>query len=734
MPSKPKSSSSPPSAGSSQGARKTARPAAEEAPPDAAPKPVRKTATEMKSAALDLLSEKPKRVRTPAAVPAAAAIAAPAAAPLPPAKKVLSLIDGEEKVKRRRTLEPVAEVPAEEAPAVAEEPDGSVVPAAEVGASFVPGDDKVISIKPPIVVRDLAEKMGMKVFVLIKDLMELDIFANPSIAIEAEIAARICEKHGFVFEREKRKEGGGIHRVEEVIVAPPAPEEAEIPEERLEPRAPIITFMGHVDHGKTSLIDCIRKAKVAAGEAGGITQHIGAYSVDLDGHRITVLDTPGHAAFTAMRARGAHVTDIVVLVVAADDGIMPQTKEAIAHAKAAGVKIVVAINKADLKTANIDRVKSQLQDEGLAPEDWGGDTICVPVSALKGEGIDTLLQAALLEAEMLELRADPKAPCRALVIESRVEPGKGPTATLIPQIGTIRIGTPFICGQFSGKVKSMLSDRGQPIREAGPATPVEVIGFSGLPGVGEELIEMDSERSAKRLGEERLEAARITKLATPRRAALETLFASAEDGQKKFLKVILKTDVQGSLEALSAQLREIKSDKVSLNFVLEGVGPVSENDILLASASDAVVLGFGVKVEGKAVKTAKAEGVQVKLYSIIYELIDQVKEAMLGLLEPETREKVVGHAQVKQVFKIQRGRVGGCVVTDGRIVRSARARVLRGKQPVYDGGFHTLRRFHDDVQEVRNGLECGIRLGDFNEYEPGDIIECYELEKIAQSL
>jgi translation initiation factor IF-2 len=522
--------------------------------------------------------------------------------------------------------------------------------------------------------------------------------------------------------------------VEEVIVAPPAPEEAEIPEERLEPRAPIITFMGHVDHGKTSLIDCIRKAKVAAGEAGGITQHIGAYSVDLDGHKITVLDTPGHAAFTAMRARGAHVTDIVVLVVAADDGIMPQTKEAIAHAKAAGVKIVVAINKADLKTANVDRVKSQLQDEGLVPEDWGGDTICVPVSALKGEGIDTLLQAALLEAEMLELRADPNAPCRALVIESRVEPGKGPTATLIPQIGTIRIGTPFICGQFSGKVKSMLSDRGQAIREAGPATPVEVIGFSGLPGVGEELIEMDSERSAKRLGEERMETARITKLGAPRRAALETLFASAEDGRKKFLKVILKTDVQGSLEALSAQLREIKSDKVSLNFVLEGVGPVSENDILLASASDAVVLGFGVKVEGKAVKTAKAEGVQVKLYSIIYELIDQVKEAMLGLLEPETREKVVGHAQVKQVFKIQRGRVGGCVVTDGRIVRSARARVLRGKQPVYDGGFHTLRRFQDDVQEVRNGLECGIRLGDFNEYEPGDIIECYELEKIAQSL
>ena len=690
----------------------------------------------MKSAALDLLAEKPKRVRSKPGDAVATPAAAPAAAPAP-ARKVLSLID-EDKPKRRRPEAPASgalatpEAPAEsvEAPAPAPAAVESVAPAMDHAVD----SDKVISIKPPIIVRDLADRMGVKVFVLIKDLMELDIFANPSIAIEAEVAAKVCEKHGFVFEREKRKEGGGFHKVEEVIVVPPPPEETEIPEERLVPRAPIITFMGHVDHGKTSLIDAIRKAKVAAGEAGGITQHIGAYTVEANGHKITVLDTPGHAAFTAMRARGAHVTDIVILVVAADDGIMPQTKEAIAHAKAAETKIVVAINKCDLKTANIDRVKMQLQEEGLMPEDWGGDTICVPVSAIRGDGIDQLLESALLESEMLELRADPKAPCRALVIESRVEPGKGPTATVIPQIGTIKIGTPFICGTFSGKVKSMLNDRGQPIKEAGPATPVEVLGFSGLPNVGEELIEMDSERTAKRLSEERSGVARLEKLNAPRRAALETFLAGMEEGSRKFLKVILKTDVQGSLEALSAQLREIKSDKVSLNFVLEGVGPISENDILLASASDAVVLGFGVKVEGKAVKAAKAEGVQVKLYSIIYELIDQVKDAMLGLLEPETREKVVGHAQVKQVFKIQKGRVGGCIVTDGRIVRSARARVLRGKQPVYDGGFHTLRRFQDDVQEVRNGLECGIRLGDFNEYEPGDIIECYELEKIAQSL
>ena len=737
MPSKPKPSSARPSdpAPFSPAKKAPARASTPETP-DALPKPVRKTATEMKSAALDLLADKPKRVRIKPGDAEAAQAATPTpaapASPPPPVRQVLSLIDGDNKIKRRRPLEPL---PTESATATHAEPapEPEPIPAPAAPESF--GDpDKIISIKPPIIVRDLADRMGVKVFVLIKDLMELDIFANPSIAIEAEVAARVCEKHGFHFEREKRKEGGGVHKIEEIIVAPPAPEKELIPVERLEPRAPIIAFMGHVDHGKTSLIDCIRKAKVAAGEAGGITQHIGAYSVDLDGRRITILDTPGHAAFTAMRARGAHVTDIVILVVAADDGIMPQTKEAIAHAKSAGVKIVVAINKADLKTANIDRVKTQLQEYGLMAEDWGGDTICVPVSALKGEGIDTLLEGALLEAEMMELRADPNAPCRALVIESRIEPGKGPTATLIPQIGTLKIGTPFICGQFSGKVKSMLNDRGQSIKEAGPATPVEVIGFAGLPGVGEELIEMENERSAKRLGEERSEAARLEKLGGPRRASLESLFASAEDGQRKVLKLILKTDVQGSLEALVAQLRDIKSDKVSLNFVLAGVGPISENDVLLASAADAVVIGFGVKLEGKAVKTAKAEGIQVKLYSIIYELIDQVKEAMLGLLDPETREKVIGHAQVKQVFKIQRGRVGGCVVTDGRISRTARARVLRGRQAVYDGGFQTLRRFQDDVQEVRNGLECGIRLGDFNEYEPGDVIECYELEKIAQSL
>ncbi|RYD34011.1 MAG: translation initiation factor IF-2, partial [Verrucomicrobiaceae bacterium] len=604
--------------------------------------------------------------------------------------------------------------------------------ATEVEDDDVSDDPRVISIKPPIIVRELAARMNQKVFVLIKDLMALDIFANPGVSIEPDIAAKICEKHGFIFEREKREKGGGVHKVEEVVQAPVAP--VEEPEETLKPRAPIITFMGHVDHGKTSLIDAIRQSRVAAGEAGGITQGVAAYSIDYKGQKITILDTPGHAAFTAMRARGAMVTDIVVLVIAANDGIMPQTKEAIAHAKAANVKIVVAMNKCDLPSADFDKVKRQLQENDLSPEDWGGEIGCVPVSATKKIGIDELLERALLEAEILELRANPKAACRAMVIESRIEPGRGPTASVIPQTGTLRVGTSFICGPHYGKVKSMVDDRGRSVKEAGPATPVEVTGFSAIPNVGDELVEMDNERDAKKLSDERTAGLRAGKLAAPKRASLESLFADAKGSERKSLRLLLKTDVQGSLEAIIAQLREIKSDKVSIDFVLSAVGPITESDILLSSASNAVVVGFNTKVEPKAVKAAKAEGVQVKLYSIIYELLDQMEEAMLGLLDPLTREKILGHATIKQVFKIQRGRVGGCVVTDGKLVRNARARVLRGKQPVYDGGFQTLRRFTDDASEVRSGMECGVRLGDFNDYEVNDVIECYELEKIAQTL
>jgi len=606
-------------------------------------------------------------------------------------------------------------------------PDAATQPSAEEEIAA----QKVILIKPPIVVKQLATELGLKPHQLIAELMNYNIFANVNQTIEPDIASKISESHGFVLEKERREKGGGVHKVEQVVVAPPPPIIEK--KEELKPRAPIITFMGHVDHGKTTLMDAIRKTRVAAGEAGGITQHIGAYSVSHNGATLTFIDTPGHAAFTAMRARGANVTDIVVLVVAADDGLMPQTIEAINHAKAAPhVKIMVAINKIDLPSANIDRVKKQLQERGLSPEDWGGETIVCLVSATKGTGIDQLLEMISLQAEVMELKASPTATARGTVIEAQVEAGRGPTATVIVQIGTLRIGDAFICGDYSGKVKSLLDDRGKPVKEAAPSMPVKVLGFTGLPNAGDELLVMDSERSTKTLSEERLVTKRADKLTVPKRATLESLLEAA--GGTKVLRIVLKCDAQGSLEALVGALKQIESKKVDLELIHSAVGPISESDILLASASNAVVVGFNVKVENMAVSAAKSEGVQVKLYSIIYELLDQMKEAMAGLLDPEHRETIIGHAEVKQVFELSKGIVAGCLVTNGRIARSARARVLRKRQPVYDGGISTLRRFQDDVKEVRSGLECGIKLGDFSEYQVGDVIECYQLEAFTQKL
>jgi translation initiation factor IF-2 len=601
----------------------------------------------------------------------------------------------------------------------------TAAPEAEVPAQ------NVIHIKPPIIVKQLAAELGLKPHQLIAELMNFNIFANINQTIEPDIASKIAESHGFVLEKERREKGGGVHKVEQVVVAPPPPviEKAE----ELKPRAPIITFMGHVDHGKTSLMDAIRKTRVAAGEAGGITQHIGAYTVDHKGHKITFIDTPGHAAFTAMRARGANVTDIVVLVIAADDGIMPQTIEAINHAKAAPhVEIMVALNKVDLPSANIDKVKKQLQDRDLTPEDWGGKTIVCEVSATRGTGIDHLLEMMLLQAEVMDLKASPTARPRGTVIEAQVEPGRGPTASVIVQMGTLKVGEPFICGDYSGKVKSLIDDHGKPVKEAGPSTPVIVLGFTGLPNAGDEFLAMESERATKTLSDERLEAKRTEKLTVPQRATLETLLESAAG--IKILRLVLKCDTQGSVEALTTALQQIESKKVDLEMIHAGVGPISESDILLASASSAVVVGFNTKVENMAVTAAKREGVQIKLYSIIYELLDQMKDAMAGLLDPEFRETVLGHAEVKQVFELSKGIVAGCLVTDGRIARTGRARVIRKRQPVYDGGLSTLRRFQDDVKEVRSGLECGIKLGDFNEYQVGDIIECYQLEAMAQKL
>jgi translation initiation factor IF-2 len=618
--------------------------------------------------------------------------------------------------------EPPSAKPAEQAPA-----EVALTPA-EVEAG---PQQKVLLIKPPIVVKQFANELGLKPHQLIAELMTHNIFANINQTIEPDIAAKIAENHGFILEKERREKGAGVHKVEQPVIAPPLPVIEK--KEELKPRAPIITFMGHVDHGKTSLLDAIRKTRVAAGEAGGITQHIGAYSVDHNGNKITFIDTPGHAAFTAMRARGANVTDIVVLVVAADDGIMPQTVEAINHAKAAPhVKIMVAVNKMDLPGANLERVKKQLQEHGLTPEDWGGETIICPVSATRGTGIDHLLEMMSLQAEVMELKASPTARPRGTVIEAQVEAGRGPTATVIVQMGTLKTGDPFICGDYSGKVKSLLDDRGKPVKQAGPSTPVKVLGFTGLPNAGDEFLVMESERATKQLSDERLETKRTNKLFVPQRATLETLLETAEG--KKVLRIVLKADTQGSVEAIVNALKQIETKKVDLEIIHSAVGPISESDILLASASQAVVVGFNVKVETMAVPAAKREGVQIKLYSIIYELLDQIKDAMAGLLEPELRETVIGHAEVKQVFQLSRGIVAGCLVTDGRIARAARARILRKRQPVYDGGISTLRRFQDDVKEVRSGLECGIKLGDFSEYQVGDVIECYQLEQIAQKL
>ncbi len=591
---------------------------------------------------------------------------------------------------------------------------------------------KVINLKPPIVVKDLAAELGLKPFILIKELMGIDVFVNQNQSIESDIAAKICKNHGFLLEQEKREKGGGVHKVEEVIEEPE--EEEVVEEDELVARPPIVTFMGHVDHGKTSLLDHYRGSKVADGEAGGITQHVGAYSVTRGDKKVTFIDTPGHEAFAEMRARGANVTDIVVLVIAADDGIMPTTIEAIDHARAAEVGIIVAINKTDLPRADVMKVKGQLQERDLSPEDWGGDTLCVEVSAKTGDGLDELFEVIALQSEIMELSANPDGPARGTVIEAKMDPGKGATAVVVIQSGTLKSGVPFICGNYSGKVKLLAKTDGGTLDSVGPAEPVEILGFSGLPNVGDEFVQMESERKAKKLSEERLGELRQKKLTKPVQTSLETLFQNIEAGSKKSLQLILKCDVQGSVEAVVNSLREIESDKISLEILHASAGPITESDVLLASASEAVIIGFNTKLEGKAVSIAKREGVQVKLYSIIYELIDQVKEAMEGMLDPEMRENVIGHAEVRELFKLSSGRVGGCIVTNGRINRSARARVVRDGQAVYDGGFATLRRFKEDVKEVRNGLECGIRLGKFNDYVPGDIIECYELEKIPQTL
>ncbi len=662
-----------------------------------------------KSEALDLFSEEKKPKTRKAAGPPKAVLGT-----------ISKLLEREDPAMVRAPAPPTAAVPAVTAPAESLAEDSSE-------------DPKLIVIKPPILVPELAARLGLKPFNIMADLIKIGVFPAPNQPLEPDVAAKICEIHGFTFEREKRDKEKGFHKVEEVIKEPELPT-AE-PEDLLKSRPPIVTIMGHVDHGKTSILDYFRKTKITAGEAGGITQHIGAYQVIHNDREITFLDTPGHAIFSDMRARGADITDIVVIVVAANDGIMPQTLEAINHAKKAQKTIIVAINKCDLPSANVDRVKSQLAENGLQTTDFGGDTEFAEVSAITGQGMETLLELIDLQAEVLELKANPKTTTRAAVIEARVVPGRGTTATVIVESGTLKTGMAFICGPYSGKVRSLINDRGQAVKSAHPGMPVEVIGFEELPNVGDHLTEMKTEREAKTLAGERQEQQRLVRLKPQHRNRMEDLYSMVRDGGgKALLKLILKCDVQGSVEAIRKAVLAIESEKVECTFITAAAGPITESDIAYAASTDAIILGFNVKVEAKAVKSAKAADVEIKLYSVVYELIDQVREAMLGLLEPLNRETVIGHAEVRQVFKLSRGRAAGSFVTDGRIHRKAHARVIRGGIPVFDGRMSTLRRFQEEVEEVRTNFECGIRLGEFNEYQEGDIIECYKLEKVPQTL
>ena len=608
-------------------------------------------------------------------------------------------------------------------------------PAPQAPKFVAPTTGEVIIIKPPIVVRELAAQLKQKPFKIIADLMGLNVFATVNQAIDEKIAQQLCAKYGFRFEVEKRAKGEGVvHAVEKKIEL-----DTEDKPETLKPRAPVVTIMGHVDHGKTSLLDVIRKANVAAGESGGITQHIGAYTISVphperkkELAQITFLDTPGHAAFSSMRARGANVTDIVVLVVAANDGVMPQTLEALAHAKAAKVPILVAVNKIDHPNANAMRVRQQLQDKGLVPDDWGGDTIFVECSALTKVGIDKLLEMILLQADLLELKANPNRNAKGNVIESGVEPG-GPTATVLVRKGTLHIGDIILCGEFYGRVRALINEEGQRLKEAGPSVAVRVLGLNGVPDAGLEFSVVEDEKAARELAEQRFLEARAAGQ-EDKKVTLENLFATLAANQDKVLKVVVKADTQGSVEAIVEALNKIEAEKVSLEVMHSAVGTITENDVALASASNAIILGFHTRLDSTAAEKAKHAGVQIKLYAIIYELIDQVKEAMAGLLDPLVKDLVVGSAEIRQVFELSKGvPVAGCMVSSGRIVKG-KVRVRRRKDVIYEGICQSLRRFQDEVNEVRAGMECGIRIEGYSDFQVGDAIECYSLEKVAAKL
>jgi translation initiation factor IF-2 len=583
---------------------------------------------------------------------------------------------------------------------------------------------RVVRISEVITVGDLAREMGLKAGEVIKKLMDLGVMATMNHVLDFDHAALVASEFEYTvenvaFDAEKEIEGD-------------AAEEAK---GDTAPRDPVVTVMGHVDHGKTSLLDAIRTARVADGEAGGITQHIGAYTVAARDRRITFLDTPGHEAFTAMRARGAKLTDLVVLVVAADDGVMPQTVEAINHSRAAGVPIIVALNKIDKADANLDRVKQALADNGLVPEDWGGDTIFAPVSAKTHEGVEHLLDMIILQADVLELRAHPDTRARGTIVEAKLDRGRGPVATVLIQEGTLKTGDPYVVGLQYGRVRAMLDSQGRKIDAAGPSTPVEILGLSGVPDAGDQFAAVADEATARQVAEHRREKQRQTELAKPSKVSLDDLYKQLEKGAVKELRVVLKTDVQGSIDALRDALGRLSNDEVQLTVLHTSVGGVTESDVLLASASNAIIIGFNVRPEAKAASLAEREGVDIRLYTIIYDAINQVREALEGMLAPTIRERTVGRAEVREVFGISgAGTIAGSSVSDGRIQRGGLARLLRDHAVIHTGRIGSLRRFKDDVREVAAGYECGIGLEGFNDLKPGDVIEVYEVEEVARRM
>ena len=599
------------------------------------------------------------------------------------------------------------------------------MPVGDLPFAFTPPEGPV-TISEGMTVRQFADKLDIKTKDLIQLLFDRGVMATINHVLEPELAVQLAERLGV--------EAQTVTFEEEVQLQ----QHAELEEEQVEgthPRAPVVTIMGHVDHGKTTLLDSIRSSKITAGEAGGITQHIGAYHVDVGKRQIVFLDTPGHEAFTLMRARGARVTDIVVLVVAADDSVMPQTVEAIDHARAAEVPIIVAINKIDKTGANPDRVKKDLSNHDLTVEDWGGDVVSVPISALNGDGIDDLLEMILITSDLLELKASPAMPAQGVVLEARKEAGKGNVATVLVQDGSLNTGDVFVSGGVWGRVRIMSDDRGNRVETAGPATPVEVAGFNGLPEAGDTFQVVEEESMARGIVEFRQNEIRKRELAKSAPTSLEQLFERIQSGDVKELAVVLKADVQGSVEVLSDTLARISTDQVKVKVIRAGVGAVTTHDVLLASASDAIIIGFNVRPERKAAELAEKGEVEIRLHTVIYELSDELRNAMVGLLEPTFKEVTQGQAEVREIFKVPKvGTVAGCHVVEGMVSRNSMARLLRDNRVVYEGRIGTLRRFKDDVSEVRTGFDCGIRLENFQDFKPGDYIETFAKQEVSPTL